>query len=225
MFPDAGFDLEAKTLADMLARGQWASHEVADIERAVRNRRAQVEAGLAFPTSSLWTPKLQELDERLRLRWDFQFGWVVDRAVPEWGCWAICATLGWRQIPLNLIAIMRAGDMQRVGADEWLRQKRAKAQQIRESNEKRATDTVLGAVDRLSDQRIREFIAVERAVQTGDTIVAHGETERSLDRMRQASFRAGQAGESDLHDDSQALNANPLMQRRKKGGKHVRQAS
>ena len=217
-------DLESKTLADMLALGKWLTHEVAAIERQIRDRREQVEAGLSLPTALHWTARLQALDAKLRLRWDFKQGWVIERAVEEWGCWAICGVLGHRYIPLNLIDIMRAGDMQRVGADKWLQQKRDAAQKVRNTNEKHATDTVLGAVDKLSDKRIKEFIEVERAVQTGETIVAHGATERSLDRMRQASFRAQQSGASDLHDESQSMNVSdhPLRQTRATGGRHIR---
>jgi hypothetical protein len=223
MMPPHQTDLEAKTLADMLALGKWDSHEVAHIERQLRDRQAQIEAGLTSGTSLHWTAQLQTLDPRLRLRWDLKQGWVIDRAVPEWGCWAICGVLGHRHVPLNLLDIMRAGDMQRVGADKWLEQKREAAKRVRDANEKRSTDAVLGAVDRLTDKRIKEFIAVERAVQTGETIVAHGATERSLDRMRQASFRAEQ--QSDLHDTSQALNPadHPLLQKRETGGPHVRE--
>jgi len=225
MKPQPSIDLESKTLADMLALGKWLPSEVAIIERKIRNRRSQVEAGLSSPTSRHWTAQLQRLDALLRLRWDFKDGWVIERAVEEWECWAICGTLGYRCVPINLLDIMRAGDMQRVGADEWLRQKREAAGKVRGDNEKRGTNAVLAAVDKLSDRRIKEFIEVERAVQTGDTIVAHGETERSLDRMRQASFRAQQ--QSDLHDESQSLNPqdHPLRQTRATGGKHVRSKS
>lgn len=221
--PLSSIDLEAKTLADMLALGKWLPAETAGIERQLRDRRSQVEAGLSHPTALHWTAQLQSLDKQLRLRWDFRQGWVIDRAVPEWGCWAICGVLGFRHIPVNLLDIMRAGDMQRVGAKAWLEQKREAAQKVRDTNEKRSANAVLAAVDRLSDRSIKEFIAVERAVQTGETIVAHGATERSLDRMRQASFRAQQ--QSDLHDESQALNpeSHPLRQKRKTGGKHVRE--
>lgn len=209
---------------DQLSLGKWLSHEVPLIEAKILDHRARIEAGLHHPTSDHWTPQLQVLDKRLRLRWDLSLGWVVERAVEEWECWAICGVIGLRCVPVNLLDIMRAGDMQRVGADEYLRAKREAAEAVRSGNEKRSTDAVLGAVDRLTDKRIKEFIAVERAVQTGETITAHGETERSLDRMRQASFRAEQ--ESDLHDESQSLNpgAHPLRQKRASGGKHVRES-
>jgi hypothetical protein len=223
--PKPGFDLEAKTLVDMLARGQWLPSEVTGIERRVRDRMAQVEAGLSFAPAPRWTVKLQhEIDELLRLRWDFLHGWVVERAVAEWGCWAICGVIGQRQIPYNLIDILHAGDMQRIGPDNYLRQKRAAAEQVRQSKESATTDKVLGAVDRMSEAGIKNFIAVERAIHTGDTIVAHGETEKMLDRMTQASFRAEQ--QSDLHDEKQAFNPqdHPLRRVRPKGGPHVRSA-
>lgn len=196
MLPHAGIDLEAKTLADMLATGQWLPHEITGIQRKVRARRAEVEAGLSPSTAAHWTARLRSLDPQLRLRWDFTQGWVVERAVPEWGCWAICGVLGQRCVPLNLIEILRRGDMQRYSPKEYLAMKREAAAQVAASNEKAGNEKVLAAVDKLSEKRCKEFLEVEDAIRTGDKIVAHGATEKSLAhimqseaRHRQASFR------------------------------------
>lgn len=241
MNPQIGYDLESKTLMDMLAKGLWLPTEVPAIEHKIKDTVARVKAGLSNPTAAYWTAQVHRLDERLRLRWDIpepiphpikgpieSQGWVIERWVPEWEAWAICGVLGQRHVPTNLLEILKKGDMQRYGTpEEYLKVKREAADAIRVANEKRGTDTVLAAVDKLSDKRIKEFIAVERAVQTGETIVAHGATEKSLDTMRQASFRAQALEGSDLHDESQSLNpgAHPLRQKRAKGGKHVRSKS
>lgn len=156
------------------------TYEVSAIERKVRNRRAEVEAGLSPSTASHWTARLRLLDPQLRLRWDFSQGWVIERAVPEWGCWAVCGVIGHRCVPLNLIEILRRGDMQRYSPSEYLAMKRESAAKVRESNEKRSNDAVLGAVDKLTDKRCKEFLEVEQAVRSGETIVAHGATEKSL---------------------------------------------
>lgn len=207
---------------DMLGRGSWLPHEVRSIERTISDRRSQVEAGLQSSTAHHWTEKLRRYDPQLRLRWDFDApnhkgqGWVIERAVPEWRCWAVCGVLGFHYVPINLLAILAAGDMQRIGPKRYLEQKRAAAQRVRDENDRLSTERVAAAVDSLSEKRIKEFIQVEKAVQTGETIVAHGETEKSLDRMRQASFQAQQSPEtSDLHDESQAINPDdhPLRRR------------
>jgi hypothetical protein len=185
-------ELESRTLMDMVARGCWLPTELAAIERLIRDNIAQVEAGVQKPTARIWTTKLQAYDPLLRLRWDYKQGWVIERLVREWRCWAICGVIGFHCVPSNLLDILAAGDMQRVGPGEYLQRKRAAAARKREANDKLATERVLAAVDSLSEKRIKEFISVEQAIQTGDTIVAHGATEKSLDRMRQASFRAQQ---------------------------------
>jgi hypothetical protein len=194
--PEPGLDLEAKTLTDMLSLGKWEPHEVGLVERQIRDRRALVAAGLTSSTSEWWTRKLQQqVDPLLRLRWDERQGWVVERAVYEWGCWAICGVLGMRCVPVHLVDILRAGDMQRYNPKEYLAMKRAAADTTRSANDAKGTDKVLAAVDRMSERRVREFVEVERALHTGEKIVAHGETEAMLARMTRASEQAGQTPE------------------------------
>ena len=230
-------ELEVVNMQALLER----TYDLADrlaLKKAIENRKFELTAGLAHPVAVEWTERLQrEVEPLLRMRFCPRLGFVIDRWVAEFGCWhQIPGTCGF-QAP-------RPGLCERMNTqyDMWKRatpkqnedalagkakhpiyEERDKvSQEIRDANEKRSTDAVLAAVDSLSDKRIKEFVAVERAVQTGETIVAHGQTERSLDRMRQASFRAEQ--QSDLHDESQAVNPSehPLMQERATGGKHVR---
>jgi hypothetical protein len=220
MLAHHSLDLEAKTLMDMLALGRWTPVEVPDIERKVYDRRAWIEAGLSSPTAAHWTAKLQTLDPQLRLRWDFKDGWVVERNVESWGCWAVCGVLGMRCVPLNLLDILRAGDMQRYAPGEYLRLKREAAAAKVDANDRAGTALVAAAVDKLTDKRIKEFVSVERAIQTGEPIVARGETERMLSHMHQASYAAEQTAERTVGENP---HMHPLKLKRKTGGAHVRQ--
>jgi hypothetical protein len=87
----------------------------------------------------------------------------------------------------DLIDFLRACDMQRPG---YFIEKAAKSAAIRLANEKAATTRVLMAVDSMTDRRLKEFIAVEKAIQTGETVTMHGETMRQFDLMTEAGKTA-----------------------------------
>ena len=69
----------------------------------------------------------------------------------------------------------------------------------------------MAAVDSLTEKRIKEFIEVERAIHTGETIVPHGATEKMLAHMRQASYAAEQTPEPVIIDHE----THPLVRRHK----------
>jgi len=77
--------------------------------------------------------------------------------------------------------------MQRPG---YFMEKAAKSAAIRLANEKASTNRVIMAVDSLSNKRLAEFIAVEKAIQTGDTVTMHGETFDKFEKMTEAGKKA-----------------------------------
>ncbi len=93
----------------------------------------------------------------------------------------------------DLIEFLREHDMQRPG---YLVEKAAKAAAIRLANEKANTNRVLQAVDSLTEKRLREFLSVEKAIQTGDTVTMHGETQRQFEKMVEAGKQAPPGPES-----------------------------
>lgn len=87
----------------------------------------------------------------------------------------------------DLIEFLKVHDMQR---DGYFVEKAAKAAAIRLANEKNNTNRVLAAVDSLSTKQIKEFLEVEKAIQTGDTVTMHGETYRQFEAMTEAGKKA-----------------------------------
>jgi hypothetical protein len=219
-------DIEVSTLAFMLDHGQWAPHEISGIKRQLEDRKAQIMAGLGSMTQLYWTMKVQrELDECSRVRRDPAHGWMLDRWVEDLKCWQPVGYIGtggrleevdgadasfastdadekssirhYRviedKVRPDLIAYLREHDMQRSG---YLEGKAAAAKAIRVANEKQASDRVLAAVDSLSTKQIKEFVEVEKAIQTGETVTMHGETLRQFDKMTEAGKKAPDGPES-----------------------------
>lgn len=228
MVGPANLDIETKTLRDMLGRGQWAPHEIGDIERQIQHRKAQIESGLTKPTSIWWTIKLQkELDPLLRMRWEFeccgtpkgehavdcagQIGWVLDRWVEQEGCWMPIGVLGQSSIRGDLVQFLQSRDMQAVGAEKWKEIKDAESAAIREKNEKASDEKVLAAVDYLPEKNRKNFLEVERAMKLGETVVARGAMKESLERIEEAGKKAGTG---DNPGDEHCINPGHRMDRR-----------
>lgn len=203
------WDVEVATLSFMLDKGMWKPHEVEHIKRQLEDRKAQVSAGLGSASQIYWTLKLQkELDEFCRVRHDPAHGWMLDRWIEEEKFWHPVGYIGsggklghvridgtnqYRQIVIDdkvrpdLIAFLREHDLQRQG---YIEEKEAKSKAIREENERLATEKVKAAVDSMTLKRIKEFVEVEKAIQTGDTVTMHGETKRQFDVMTEAGKKA-----------------------------------
>lgn len=180
-------DEEVLCLMNLLRRGGWAPHEISMIERAAQNRSEEVRAGLTSYTSRYWTTKIkQEIDDRCRLRWDFKQGWVLDRWAS--GCWNVAGVFGYNYIRPWLIDYLRERDMQRWESPEaYMNHKREQALKVRMANEYANTQKLLGVIDKMSDKQVKEFITVEKAMQTGETITLHGASHRAMVRMAKAS--------------------------------------
>lgn len=210
------WDEEIAVLSDMLEKGMWAPHEVSLIRRQIEDRRDAICAGLGSATQIAWTLRIQvELDPDCRVRRDPIHGWMLDRFVDSLGCWHPVGYVGTggRLEPVSiitpgnpethrvvddvvrpdLIPWLKSRDMQRPG---YLEEKAAKATAIREANEEVATNKVLAAVDSLSDSAVKNFIEVEKAIQTGDTVVMRGETRDMFDRLTEAGKKAPEGPES-----------------------------
>lgn len=190
MSDNPGWDAEVDSLVRLLNRGGWQTHEVAHIERVIRDRIEFVRSGVIDPTALYWTEKIQrEIDERTRMRWDGKIGWVLDRWAQ--GNWQIAGVLGFHCILPNLIDYLRERDMQRWESPEaYMKYKREQALKVRMANEYANTQKLLGVIDKMSDKQVKNFIETEKAMQTGETITLHGPTLKSFERMRKASMSA-----------------------------------
>lgn len=214
-------DEETLTLQRMLERGQWLPHEREPIKRQLYDRKAWVEAGVLYPGAEHWSRKLRaELDPWLRLRFDFYQGWMLERFHSE--CWRIVGCLGFKRIQPDFVDFLRSRDMQAVGANEYLRRKRADADKVRESNEKKSTEKVMAAVDSLSSRQISQFVAVERARHTGEKIIHHGEDLKFMEHVEEKQ-KTEPAPPAEMGQYCANPGMNPKLYRRKSGGKHIKE--
>lgn len=130
--------------------------------------------------------RIRQVDDTLRLRWDFEQGmYAIDRYCPDLGCmltlfyWS--HTLGEGGAIAN---ILRESDMQAWSSpQDYHNHKRTLQQHALELQDKKRTEIALAAVDSLTTARIRNFIAVERAMQIGEKVDVRGEDAKFLQKQ------------------------------------------
>jgi len=190
------YDLETQNCINIASElPEAAVHLFPKVRRLVMDRISSYESGLLHGPS--WVKKrLHEIDKNLQLRWDFnEQCYVVERYVAEQRAHVIVVM--WREdgqakhLDESLFDALREADTWRFSTPQaYLEYKRALAKAKRDENEKQSTEKVLAAVDSLSRRQIDEFIAVERAIHTGETITAHGRDLVTLEQMHDAGRSA-----------------------------------
>lgn len=204
-------DGEVKTMIDIRERVPLSSRGM--FSRLIDHRRELITCGvLGCEGPANWMQEqLFAIDPYLRLRWDYTHKappenrtispcFVVERVDTALRAWLPifyhCTPegqplrLGIREF-YEIIDRLREGDMRRFpDPDSYLEYKRDKARKVRMANDAKATDKYLTAVDSLSDKQIHAFIAVERAIKTGEGIRALGGDARFLNAVweRQKQF-------------------------------------
>ena len=212
----------------------------AQLQAAIEVRKAVIVSGLAHPVAERWTKKLQkEVEPLLRMRFDPNLGFVIDRWVDSEGWWQkIPGVIGFQEPRPGLCERMRNQyDMWKKASPEdnekairnearhpILREKDEASEKIIKANDDKATDNVLAAVDSLSAKQRTEFIAVERARHTGEKIVHHGPDLKFMERLEEKE-KSGTAEpvSPDMGPDCGNPGMNPKFLKRKTGGKHIRE--
>lgn len=167
--------------------------EMRKLEMHIRERREMVRTGVArCPT--WFQEELNRLDSKMRAWWDsWKEEWVLDRLQEE-GFYLTVVHFqpkGELQLDRSLIELLRKNDLQRYSdPKEYVRQVRERAAAKQQANEAAATDKVLAAVDKMSSKQIEDFIAVETAIQNGETITAHGPDAKFLEQAASDKSRA-----------------------------------
>lgn len=232
-------DVEVVWMERFLEQGKvYSLTDRAALQSAIELRKAAILSGLSHPTAQRWTKKLQkEVEPLLRMRFDAQFGFVIDRWIQEEGYWhQIPGTCGFDPPRPGLCERMksqydmwkRSSPKQDQDAIEGkarhpiLQEKDRQSQAVRAENERKSTNKVLAAVDSLSSKQISNFVAVERARHTGEKLIHHGADLKFVERLDEAE-KSGTATavSADSGPDCGNPGMNPKVYKRKSGGKHI----
>ena len=131
------------------------------------------------------------LGPQFRSRPDFRRGKLaIEQWFPALDCWMVNGYFDPRTPYRNIVATLEAGDPRKTAPTEHLEQTRAAAAAKRESNDRRSTDRVLGAIDALTPRQIENFVAVEQAIHTGESIALRGDDRRTMERLTEDTKKA-----------------------------------
>lgn len=219
-------DFESKLLMELRPHLLSNPVELDKLDVFIRERAEMVRAGvLRCPT--WFQEELNKLDSRSRAWWDaWSERWVLDRLQDE-GFYLTYLQFEPRPgfyLDRTLLDMLRSRDMQAKTPAEQMAEKDKAAELRQKANEQANNNAVLARIDKMSSKQIKEFIAVEEAIQSGDKIIAHGESEKILERakaeyLRQAKI-AEERGEQvpTFHDDTRhAINPGHAPHIRRKG--------
>lgn len=179
-------------LTHMLERSLWQPSEAETIRRNIQVLSEAAQAGVSRVPDGI-QQSLKLIDPLLRARWDFVVDmWAIERWCEErdFCRWEIIAHR--YHLGAKLFADLRAGDTWTDGKspEQRLRERREEAERIRASNERASDDKVAAAIDKLTPKRMQEFIAVEEAIATGDSINCRGQMADTMNKLEQASRTA-----------------------------------
>lgn len=217
-------DGELKAMIDVLPR-------ISDYEErrrmkdSIARRRMQIQAGIDRVPRYV-NDMLQVFDPMLRMRWDFdQRCYALERHVENEGIYLVVTyhrdehgpkRIG-QQAILQLIADLAANDLQKRRPEEHVEAKREQAETVVVSNDQKAEQKILGAIDSLPAKNIQEMCNVEAAISRGDKVLSHGSDEKFLERAH-ANTKKMEAEGIALDNPNAAINPgqNPMIWKGKK---------
>lgn len=195
--------VEAQTMIDVAGLTPALEAAGLELQRQIDERLAQDVEGVKRVPKDV-TQKLRAFDSKLRARYEFRIeGMVIERLAPEAGGWVQVAMWpedeGRVPMPIELvIETLGDGDMQKYrNAEAYLEVKRERAKKVREANARAADENIKERVDSLSRKQITQFLQAERALATGERIVAHGADEKFLDYAYLLTRRLQAEGKTD----------------------------
>ena len=163
------------------------------VRRAIRERMQMFESG-RMQAPKWFRKRLWEIDPLLDLRWDYlKASWLIERysRVDR----AFVNIMYIERLDSSVFLALHEADTWRFPSPEaYIRHKHDQAARRRAQVEKEGDEKVAAAIDALSTKQADEFVAVEQAMATGETVVLHGKSEKIMDNMIAGSKRAQAKG-------------------------------
>src|SRR5262245_14413217 len=201
-----------------------------EAEMWFRTRMEMIQAGIDR-VPGWFDKKLKRFDPRLRIRWDVpqehadnlkgvplrDAYWLIEHLSPFDNLYHAC---GYWERPLGepLFEELRKSDMRRKTVDEHVSEERERAEKQEERNDQKIKDQMAEVIDGMSSKQIENFIAVSEAYLAGDTVTAHGDDLKFIERL-EAKNKELLARDIEIPDDSgQAMNPgmHPKIYQRKR---------
>lgn len=201
-----------------------AGSEAHTLHDLIRRRQELLRSELANCDLLLDAVLLNGLGPQFRSRPDYERGQVaVEQWVPALDCWMVNGYFPPSSTPRHILDVLLQGDPRRKTAEEELEDRRNQAVKVQKSNDQRATDRLLNVLDSMSSRQVEQFVEVEQAIHTGESITTHGSDYHTIELLESDTRKAAALGDREAqavltrgqHDNPTCIlpTTNPLRHR------------
>lgn len=189
------FDSETETMMSIASHLTLANIHTWPVVRHIIRTRCEMFRSGRTQAPRWFRRRLQQIDPNLDVRWDYLEGqWIIER---------------YSRLDRAYVTVMEVKGhldqeiiFQLEEADTWrfpnwkayLEWKHAESARRRARIAAHSQERVAAAIDGLTEKQAKEFLDVERAFRTGETVVFHGGDQKTLDHMREGARRAEEQG-------------------------------
>jgi hypothetical protein len=220
------------------ARKHAPTSEFSWMDQMIKDRQEQLRSELANADIILDALIRTKVNHQMRSRPDYATGKLaIEQWIPAMRCWLVNGLFDANTPTWEIVRALEAGDPTKKTAEEKLAEDREKATSIRAANEAAGDQKVKDVVAGLGDKRINQFIEVERAIQTGETITVREGDRRVIEKLVDGTKEAANRGDIESQQvlsrggqfDNRACilpTTNPLRHRHRKEltGTHEKEA-
>lgn len=188
---------EVYALDLMLHHPLCGPSDIPHIESCIADRITMLIQELAEAPARLNLMITAEVHHQLRARPDFQTDrLVIEQWVPALGYWLVCATHSRDEDYGVIIRQLKEGDPRFKTPTQQLDETRELAKANAARHEADSADRIKGAIDGLTRKGRDQFLAVEQAIKTGETIIAHGADLDFVEKGHAHTQRLAEQGDS-----------------------------
>lgn len=194
---------EIHALEYMVQSGHCPPSQLSTMELIITEVMQRTKAELASANPFAQARLVKEVSHQLRLRPSFEQGdLVVEQYIPHLRIWLVCGRFPIDHDLADIIYQLQKGDPRHQTATAHYEARKAEAAANRAAADAASTAHVLAVVNDLSPTRRDQFIAVEEALKSGETITARGDDRAAIERGIALTESAARGGE---HEAQQVI--------------------
>lgn len=190
------FISDIQALDFLLHHPSVSDQEQSAIRQIIADRTSMLIQELAESNPFLNARIAKEVCHQLRSRPDFQTDrLIIEQWVPALNYWLISGTYERDADPNVIIAELQDSDPRIKSARERYAELQEQAKANAAANDQAGSDRVVAAVDSLGSRGVAQFLEVERAIKSGETIIAHGPDLDYLESAHGKTIAAARTGD------------------------------
>ena len=183
------------------ARTMAAPDQYSQIDEMIKTLTTVVRCSLEKADPFLDALVRTKVNHQMRTRPDLETGeTIVEQWIPALRCWLVNGKFQPDVPTWEIVKVLQAGDPTKETPEEALERKRGEAAVQREKNEKAGDQKVLDVVNSLSDKRLNQFVEVERALQTGESITVREDDRRQIETLVENTRKAAAKGDKESQE-------------------------